>query len=151
MHPDFGYGGFEAKASPSGGEEVNPKTLFPLRTAHLSSPCQHGLRRSCYRQSEYLNGKRTDTIHRIRADIDPERGRLVLDTGGLVAIDADEGFRGTFVERRDETPLEWVDHAVFDGNPFSVTAAGACLIVITSSRSGIDRTTACGRTGKQSH
>jgi hypothetical protein len=25
------------------------------------------------------------------------------------------------------------------------------LIVITSSRSGIDRTTACGRTGKQSH
>jgi hypothetical protein len=28
---------------------------------------------------------------------------------------------------------------------------GDRLIVITSSRSGIDRTTACGRTGKQSH
>ena len=57
---------------------------------------------------EYLNGKRTDAVHRIRADIDIEQRQLLLDAGGSAPAASE------FHLDRDRTAIESWLSAFFD-------------------------------------
>lgn len=85
------------------GAQLSHIAVYPVKALDPVAPEQVGITdiggldndRACAivtADGEYLNGKRTDAVHRIRADIDPEQKRLALDTGESVTAGESDAF-----------------------------------------------------------
>jgi uncharacterized protein YcbX len=81
---------------------------------------------------EFINGKRTPLVHRLRTQFDPDKNQLTLRVEGSTSVDSFDvyGQRAdleTWLSRYFSQPVEWVED-VADGFPDDTDSPGPTVI-----------------------